>query len=434
MSEPNWADQTIWTGDNLSIMRGMNSNCVDLICLDPPFNSNANYAAPIESEAAGAEFKDTWSLSDIDVEWINLIEDKNPQLFRVLLAAMTDSDKSYLVYMSVRLLEMRRILKPTGSIYLHCDSTMSHYLKLVMDAVFGPGNFRNEIIWERDPAGKGGKRTSKQWPRNTDAILMYSKSDPYTFTQQYAPLSEKQRKAYRYSDPRGAYKAVQRGNYSAESMAKFRSEDRVHISKKGKEYIKYYLHDAKAALGSVWTDIYGFGTRTAARERTGYPTQKPLSLYRRLIMASSNEGDLVFDPFCGCATTCIAAQDLGRQWCGIDISSKAIELVNSRLRNELGLFANPIHRTDIPRRTDLGDIPPYNSAANRRFLYGEQGGNCAGCDEHFEIRHFEIDHIIARSNGGTDHIRNLQLLCGNCNRIKGNRGMEYLRSKLQLTG
>lgn len=135
MAEPNFANQTIWTGDNLLIMRGMNSECVDLIYLDPPFNSNANYAAPIGGQAAGGQFKDTWSLTD--VEWINLIESKHPALHRVLLSAMTDSDKSYLVYMAIRLMKMRRILKPTGSIYLHCDPTMSHYLKLVMDAVFG---------------------------------------------------------------------------------------------------------------------------------------------------------------------------------------------------------------------------------------------------------------------------------------------------------
>lgn len=136
MTTVNFVDQTIWTGDNLPIMRGMNSESVDLIYLDPPFNSNANYAAPIGSQAAGAEFKDTWSLSDVDVEWIYLIEEKYPQLYRVLLATMTDSAKSYLVYMAVRLLEMHRILKTNGSLYLHCDPTMSHYLKLVLDAIF----------------------------------------------------------------------------------------------------------------------------------------------------------------------------------------------------------------------------------------------------------------------------------------------------------
>ena len=149
LGEPNWSNQTMWTGDNLDIMRGMNSASVDLIYLDPPFNSKADYAAPIGSIAAGAAFKDTWTLTELDVEWINLIEAKHPALHRVLLAAMTASDKSYLAYMAARLLEMHRILKPTGSIHLHCDPTMSHYLKLVMDAIFGRATFRNEITWKR---------------------------------------------------------------------------------------------------------------------------------------------------------------------------------------------------------------------------------------------------------------------------------------------
>lgn len=144
---PNWANETMWTGDNLPIMRGMNSASVDLIYLDPPFNSKANYAAPIGSQAAGAEFKDTWTLQDIDVAWLDLIEQKHPQVNRVVHAAMTDSDKSYLVYMAARLIEMHRLLKPTGSIYLHCDPTMSHYLKLLMDAIWGRTQFRNEIVW-----------------------------------------------------------------------------------------------------------------------------------------------------------------------------------------------------------------------------------------------------------------------------------------------
>jgi len=167
------------------------------------------------------------------------------------------------------------------------------------------------------------------------------------------------------------------------------------------------------------------------RERTGYPTQKPLALLRRIIKASSNEGDMVFDPFCGCATTCVAAQVEGRQWAGIDISTKAVDLVKMRLHKELRLFAKPIHRRDIPQRTDLGKLPPARS--HRHTLYGLQSGDCAGCKTHFESRHLEVDHIVARSKGGTDHIENLQLLCGNCNRIKGNRGMDYLRAKLQLS-
>lgn len=171
---PNFVNHTIWTGDCLDIMRGMNSECIALLYLDPPFNSNANYAAPIGSEAAGAAFKDTWSLLDVDVEWVNLIASKHPALHRVLLAAMTDSDKSYLAYMAARLLECRRVLRPDGSIYLHCDPTMSHYLKLLMDAIFGRRNFRNEIVWERTR----GRSDANHWGNTTDVLLYYAKTPP----------------------------------------------------------------------------------------------------------------------------------------------------------------------------------------------------------------------------------------------------------------
>ena len=169
----------IMTGDNLEIMRGMDTDSVDLIYLDPPFNSGRNYEAVVtDPENEGAAFKDTWTLSDVDTEWINLIEAKHPALYRVLLAAMSNSDKSYLAYMAVRLLEMHRILKPTGSIYLHCDPTASHYLKLVMDAIFGRKNLRNEIIWAYTGPGSPKMR---QFNRKHDAIFWYNKGKTWTF-------------------------------------------------------------------------------------------------------------------------------------------------------------------------------------------------------------------------------------------------------------
>ena len=167
-------------------------------------------------------------------------------------------------------------------------------------------------------------------------------------------------------------------------------------------------------------------------ERVGYPTQKPLRLLDRIIKSSSIKDDIVLDPFAGCATACLSAESLGRHWVGIDISPKAAELVGQRMRDELGMFYQGAHRTDVPQRTDIGKLPKYNALANRTKLYGEQGGNCAGCVTHFEPRHFDVDHIIARAKGGTDHIENLQLLCGSCNSIKGDRGMEYLKAKLSI--
>lgn len=168
----------------------------------------------------------------------------------------------------------------------------------------------------------------------------------------------------------------------------------------------------------------------SARERIGYPTQKPLALLTRIVTASSAESDIVLDPFCGCATSCIAAETLGRQWTGIDISSKAAELVKLRMHKEVGIFYHGEHRTDIPIRTDIGQIRRYNHPENKQHLYGKQSGNCAGCKDHFEARHLEIDHIVPKSRAGTDHLENLQLLCGSCNRIKGNRPQEYLLSAL----
>ena len=189
---PNFASATIWTGDNLPVMRGMNSACVDLIYLDPPFNSNRTYEAPIASKAAGASFRDAWTLSDVDVYEHGKLADRNPAAYAVIEAARQAHGKgmqSYLIFMAVRLLEMQRILKPTGSIYLHCDPTASHYLKLLMDGIFGHGSFKNEIIWSYEK----WTNTARYFQRNHDIILFYANDENNTFNKLYGELTDRQK-------------------------------------------------------------------------------------------------------------------------------------------------------------------------------------------------------------------------------------------------
>jgi len=469
-NKPNWANQTIWTGDNLDIMRGMNSASVDLIYLDPPFNSKADYAAPVGSKAAGAAFKDTWGLDDINLAWHGLIKYEQPGLYKILSATQEvhgDSMMSYLIYMAVRIMEMKRLLKPTGSIYLHCDDNANAYLRLLMDAVFGRANFRNEIIWKR-ASGKGLNPT--KYVRNCDRILYYSNGEKPVWNQGYEPFEKdyganwKEDRLGRWApgDLTGgkaggpeayeAFKGVKpaRGRaWAPPRREKFPSSANlpsdyeslnplekcyalddaglIHWPKKedGKPQYKKYLATLKGLyVSDLIQTIPPVNARS--KERQDYPTQKPRALLQRIIRASSNADDVVLDPFCGCATTCIAAEFENRQWVGIDISPKAADLVKDRMKDEVGMFFKGPERTDIPKRTDLGKIPKYNSDANKRKLYGEQGGFCNGCGVHFQPRHLTVDHIIAVKKGGTDHISNLQLLCGNCNSTKGTRGQDWL--------
>ena len=370
----NFSSRTIWTGDNLDIFRGLNSASVDLIYLDPPFNSNRNYAAPVRSAAAEATFKDTWTLSDLDVAWMGLIADEEPAMYRVIQAAGLahgEAMQSYLCMMAVRLLEMRRVLKESGSTYLHCDPTTSHYLKLLMDSIYGPRNFRAEITWKKTSAHSN----SRTFGNVADTILFYG--DRININDVRMPYEQAYvDRYYRYDDRDGrgpytldnmtspnpqpnltyewrGYPAPVKGwHYSEETMTKLDEEGRIWYpdGPRQRPRLRRYLNEMPGnVVDNVWTDISPINSQ--ASERVGYPTQKPLALLDRIIRASSNEGDVVLDPFCGCATACVAAENLGRQWVGIDISPKAVELVNVRLQQSMGgLFHNRLvtARTDIP--------------------------------------------------------------------------------------
>ena len=409
MPTANFKNRTLWAGDNLDVMRGLNSESVDLIYLDPPFNSNRNYAAPIGSEAAGAAFKDTWTLDDVDLAWLGEIAEADPALYRVIDTAGMVHGKgmqSYLIMMAVRLLEMRRVLKSTGSIYLHCDPTASHYLKLLMDSIWGRNNFRNEIHWHY--YNKMHDRRKKLFPAATDTLLFYVKDNQGAFY--FQQLTEPRAKPVR-------------------QLKRTKVNGRMVNARDADGNLMYQVKDDRT-VDNVWRIP---GLQPASKERIGYPTQKPLALLERIIKASSNEDDVVLDPFCGCATALVAAEKLDRQWIGIDLSPLAQTLVRQRMEKELGLFSvGVVYRDDVPRRTDVEAPPPYRT--QKQTLFGRQWGKCAGCEHSFDPGHFDIDHVVPRAKGGTDHLDNLQLLCARCHRLKGTKSQAEFVAILRREG
>ncbi len=404
---------TLYTLDNLFLLNGMDSESVDLIYLDPPFNSKRTYAAPVESKSAGASFKDMWNWDDVNIAYLERlyethsdITDLIDSIYRLHSKAMA----SYIAYMTQRLFEMHRILKQTGSIYLHIDPTASHYLKIIMDGIFGKGNFRNEIIWHYSG---WNARLKSNFNKRHDIILFYANHSDNAFNS-YAIDWE-----------------------SEEEYIKQRRQ-KVHADENNRKYvlsdsgdgnrIKRYIDEAMQ-YGKPVDDVWDLDKlNNSSKEHTGYPTQKPLALLHRIIKASSNEGDIVFDPFCGCATACVASQQLNRKWIGCDIEEKAADILVERLSDDAGLFKDFVHTTIPPQRTDVERIEPTLPIKKR--LYEAQDGCCNGCGHEYLIKDFEIDHVIPKSKGGGDYYENYQLLCAHCNRTKSNKPMEYLLAKV----
>ena len=359
----------LFYGDNLDVLgRHVADESVDLVYLDPPFNSNANYNvlfAERDGTQAAAQikaFEDTWRWDEGAARaYADVVEaggrvSQAMQAFRTFLG---ESDMlAYLAMMAPRLVELRRVLKSAGTIYLHCDPTASHYLKLLMDAVFDPRRFRNEIIWQRTIAKS---LMTRQLPTNHDVILSFQRDDKPTWNADalftaYDPenLDEKTAGKYRHVDPDGRiyrldslinpnhnrpnltyeFLGVTRvWRWTNERMRRAYDSGVVVQTGPGRvPQLKRYLDEQRGRpLGDVWTDIPPINSR--AQERLGYPTQKPEALMDRLIGMSSNEGDVILDPFCGCGTTIASAQRLNRRWIGIDITNLAITLIRHRLRD-----------------------------------------------------------------------------------------------------
>src|SRR5216684_2366989 len=352
-------ENTLFYGDNLIILREhLASESVDLIYLDPPFNSSRNYNVLFkdehgtESEAQITAFEDTWhwnleaehTYAELLTEAPNHIAKMIESLHEYIGASQM---MAYLVMMTARLVELHRVLKPTGSLYLHCDPTASHYLKVILDTIFDPRSFRNEIVWQRTSAHNDPQR----YGANIDILLYYTKGSTWTWNQLYTLHDPEYLARFRQRDPDGRLwtddnltaKGLSGGGYEyeykgvrslwrcpEETMRKLDAEGRLHFTKAGGIRLKRYLDDNKGIpLQALWTDIQPINSQAA--ERLGYPTQKPLALLDRIIQASSNPGDIVLDPFCGCGTAIASAQKLGRKWIGIDITPLSIALQKYRL-------------------------------------------------------------------------------------------------------
>ena len=362
---------TLYYGDNLDILRQhVGDESVDLVYLDPPFNSNASYNVLFkersgeESPAQIKAFTDTWEWtqeSERTFEQEIVLNPETPPNVKDMITAFrqfigSNAMMAYLVMMTPRLVELRRVLKPTGSIYLHCDPTASHYLKLAMDAVFGNENFRNEIIWKRTTAHSDVAQGARHMGRIHDTLLRYSKSKHPTWNTVYIPYDDRYiERIYRYSDPDGRKYQTQPlharkpggdtlyewkdklpppGRYwafSKENMRKLDDEERIVYSRTGVPRYKIYLDESRGrSLQDIWDDVAP--VHQLPKERLGYPTQKPAALLERIVQASSNEGDVVLDPFCGCGTAVAAAEKLKRRWAGIDVTHLAVALMKNRLK------------------------------------------------------------------------------------------------------
>ncbi len=388
-------------GDNLTVLRQyIADESVDLVYLDPPFNSNANYNV-LFKDKSGADaaaqieaFGDTWHWDQASATTFHDVLRQGGPAAEALMAferLLGHNDMlAYLAMMAARLVELRRVLKPAGSIYLHCDPTASHYLKVLMDAVFGPAQFRHEIVWKRTTAHSN---ISRSFGDITDTLLFYARNaSDYTWNQQYKSTtpaeivnafprvdpdgrrwrSENMRNPgvrpnlhYPYTASNGVtYQPHPNGwTVSLEKMRELDAAGRLHFPARpdGRLRLKFFADEWPGVkVQNLWDDVLPIGAQAA--ERLGYPTQKPLALLERIISASSNPGDVVLDPFCGCGTTVAAAQKLGRRWIGIDITHLAIGLMRKRLHDMFGddavfkVYGEPTTEQDA---AELAESDPY---------------------------------------------------------------------------
>jgi DNA modification methylase len=414
----------LYYGDNLDILRRyIPDESVDLIYLDPPFNSNRDYNVIFKDESGRKSdaqllaFEDTWHWGpDAEAQYAYLTntarnQGRVPSTVSTIVAALRsgigeNQMMAYLVEMAVRLVELHRVLKPTGSLWLHCDPTASHYLKVLLDAIIGPENFVNEVIWKRSTAHSDRAQGSKHFGRLHDVLLVYGKSSAYSWNEQYEPLSAGYTESHyaliepetgrRYlldniTGPGGEAKGnpiyevmgvTRYWRYSKERMAQLIEQGRVIQPRPGAvpRYKRYLDESRGRPVQDIWDDIAPVNSQ--AKERLGWSTQKPLSLLERVLAVSANPGDIVLDPFCGCGTALVAAQKLDRQWIGIDVTYLSIAVMKARLKDSFGLADVEV----------IGQ--PTEVEAARAMLVG------TGLEGQYQFQWWALDLIGAQPLGG----------------------------------
>jgi DNA modification methylase len=422
----NVAENTLYYGDNLDVLRRhVRDESVDLVYLDPPFNSNATYNvlfAAKDGHQATAQiqaFEDAWQWDQAAAASYDETVERGGSVADVLRAFRTflgtNDMVAYLAMMAPRLVELRRVMKNNASLYLHCDPTASHYLKLLLDAVFGADKFRSEIVWKRSSAHSDTKQGRKQHGRIHDIILFYTKSDEWTWHPIHTPYDDEYvEQFYKYVEPKTGRRyrlgditgpgGAAKGNpsyevmgvtrfwrYSKEKMNELIKQGRIVQTKPGAvpAYKRYLDEMPGVPLQDLWTDLGPIGAQAA--ERLGYPTQKPVALLERIIESSSNPGETVLDPFCGCGTTIAAAQKLGRRWIGVDVTHLAIGLIKTRLRDSYGESVNYEvvgEPTTVEDAAELAKVAPYQFQAWALGLVGarQSGAIKKGADKGIDGR------------------------------------------------
>lgn len=431
----------LYYGDNLEVLRDyIPDESVDLVYLDPPFNSSRSYnvlfseAGKGESPAQIEAFEDTWHPGESANRAFEEVaihgSDDTARLLKAMVDALGHNDvTAYLSMMAVRLIELHRVLKATGSIYLHCDPTASHYLKVLMDSIFGPRNFVNEVVWKRSDAHNDVGQGAKHMGRVHDVLLFYRKTADATFNQVFNPLPDSTvANWYRYVDPEtgrrynkgdlsgpgGAAKGspvfewngvTRAWRFSKANMQRLEQEGKLVYSKTGIAYMKRYLDESKGVSMQDWWDDIQMLRGIQKGERLGYATQKPLALLERIIAVSTNEGGVVLDPFCGCGTAVHAAQKLGRNWVGIDITNLAINLIRRRmedafpeLKDKITVIGEPV---DLPGAQELADKDKYQF---QWWALDRIGASPAGSDRKKGMDR-GIDGVIPFMEGSMDRRR-----------------------------